>query len=108
MTTNTFRGHDIHREGREWLFSDTNAPVASTWKLRPCGYCNFTNTQEGHDGCFGRLPGVMNACCGHGDSRLAYIQFTAGLALRGFIARWTGLAIRRITRMVQDEVIHET
>jgi len=33
-------------------------------------------TDEGHDGCLGTLPGpIMNACCGHGNWKIAYIQY---------------------------------
>ncbi|WP_340074508.1 hypothetical protein [Leptobacterium sp. I13] len=39
-------------------------------------------TEEGHDGCIGTLSGVMNACCGHGDVKQAYIQFTDGKIVR--------------------------
>ncbi len=92
----TFRGHRIHKEDEEWFFSDTNELVSTSWKSRPCGYCNIANTSEGYDGCIGPLPGVMNACCGHGESNLAYIQFTVGLTLRGFMARWVGLAMREV------------
>ncbi len=91
----TFRGHEIHKEGGEWLFSDTAEPVAQAWKSRPCGHCRLPNTPEGHDGCIGHLPGVTNACCGHGEGGSAYIQFFFGLSLRGFLARWIGLAMKR-------------
>ncbi len=40
-----------------------------------CGHCGLKRTPEGHDGCIGKLKGVMNACCGHGDSSIAYVQF---------------------------------
>jgi len=40
-----------------------------------CGHCNLKRTTEGHDGCIGTLPNVMNACCGHGEIKAAYIQF---------------------------------
>lgn len=40
-----------------------------------CGHCNLKRTPEGYDGCVGELQGVMNACCGHGDYRMAYVQF---------------------------------
>jgi len=43
-----------------------------------CVHCLKGPTQEGHDGCLGTLPApVMNACCGHGKARLAYIQYWA-------------------------------
>jgi len=40
-----------------------------------CNHCNLDPTKEGHDACLGTLPNVMNACCGHGDVNLAYVQF---------------------------------
>lgn len=40
-----------------------------------CGHCNLKRTPEGHDGCIGELKGVMNACCGHGEDRMSYVQF---------------------------------
>lgn len=40
-----------------------------------CGHCNKKRTPEGHDGCIGTLKNVMNACCGHGEERVAYVQF---------------------------------
>ena len=44
-----------------------------------CSYCGLARTAEGHDGCLGTLPGVMNACCGHGgQAEGAYVQFCDG------------------------------
>lgn len=44
-----------------------------------CKKCKKGPTKEGHDGCLGTLPGlIMNACCGHGNDRLAYIQYWSG------------------------------
>lgn len=40
-----------------------------------CGHCGIKRTSDGHDGCIGTLSGVMNACCGHGEDRMAYVQF---------------------------------
>ena len=42
---------------------------------KSCGYCGKDNTPEGHDGCLGTLPGLMNACCGHGIESGTYVQF---------------------------------
>ena len=50
---------------------------------RVCGFCSREPTIDGHDGCLGTLPGVMNACCGHGEISLAYIQFENGGLVRG-------------------------
>lgn len=69
-----WRGHIISCTEDKWIYQDTKQPV-SEWKDRPCGHCKLSNTTEGHDGCIGALDGVMNACCGHGESRLAYIQY---------------------------------
>ena len=81
---NTFRGHKMHQGGSgDWFFSDTNEPVTTTWKHRPCGHCSLPNTAEGYDGCLGYLPGVMNACCGHGEPKSAYMQFEDGSIIRG-------------------------
>ena len=53
-----------------------------------CGKCKLPPTGEGHDGCLGTLPGdVMNACCGHGNDELAYIQYWDGSESRGRSAR---------------------
>lgn len=44
-----------------------------------CEHCGKGVTKEGHDGCIGTLPDeVMNACCGHGEDRWAYVQFGHG------------------------------
>jgi len=40
-----------------------------------CSHCKRYRTIEGHDGCIGTLDNVMNACCGHGEKAMAYVQF---------------------------------
>ncbi len=45
------------------------------YEKQVCGHCNLKRTKEGHDGCIGTLKGVMNACCGHGETKVAYVQF---------------------------------
>lgn len=48
-----------------------------------CGHCGLARTPEGHDGCLGTLPGVMNACCGHGgNAEGTYVQFPDGSCVR--------------------------
>ena len=84
------RGHPIVLRDRAWRFVDTGEPAKSTWKERPCGHCGQHNTPEGHDACLGELPGVANACCGHGSIEEAYVQFSSGGSLRGADAlAWT-------------------
>ena len=48
-----------------------------------CGHCGLKRTSEGHDGCIGELNNVMNACCGHGENKVAYVQFLDGSCIRG-------------------------
>jgi len=40
-----------------------------------CNHCQMKRTENGHDPCIGELSGVMNACCGHGETDMAYVQF---------------------------------
>lgn len=61
MAHNFLRGHEIE-------FVDEKG-------RRSCGHCGKDPTPEGHDACFGTLPGVKNACCGHGQLEEAYVQF---------------------------------
>lgn len=85
MTTRGhFRGHPIYSDG-EWRFCDTDEPTETTWKSRPCGHCGLMYPDpDGPDPCLGTLPGVRNACCGHGNRGQSYIQFTNGVVVRGF------------------------
>ena len=84
MTARSYlRGHPIISAGEHWVFEDTGEPTEETWKARPCGHCGRHDTPEGHDACLGTLPGVMNACCGHGMEREAYVQFLDGTDIRG-------------------------
>jgi len=78
-----YRGHPIEKTNKNgWVFIDTQIPVKD-WKNRPCGHCDKPNTIEGHDGCLGTLPNVMNACCGHGVVSSTYVQFDLQNVLRG-------------------------
>lgn len=75
------RGWIIERRGNEFVYADTNESTAGN--RRHCGHCGASDTPEGHDGCLGTLPGVLNACCGHGQEQEAYVQFTDGKHLEG-------------------------
>ena len=39
---------------------------------------------EEPDPCLGELPGVLEACCGHGRLEKGYVMFDDGTLLRGF------------------------
>ena len=72
----TLRGHPITLKAGLWVYQDTGKPTVGN--DRPCGHCGMGRTADGHDGCLGVLPGVMNACCGHGNESEAYIQLWTG------------------------------
>lgn len=78
-----FRGHEIEYLNNEWVFSDTKESTVTTFETRPCGHCNEFATPEGHDPCLGTLPGLMNACCGHGKAKEAYVQFMDSSCVNG-------------------------
>lgn len=72
--TNQHRGHNIvQQENESWIYVDTGQMVSQNPDRR-CGHCDLPNREDGHDSCLGVLPGVMNACCGHGDVRMSYVQ----------------------------------
>jgi len=81
--TDTWRGHAIKKvDPFGWVYADTGHPVAEN-PDRACGHCQKPNTAAGHDGCLDTLPGVENACCGHGQERDAYVVFDDGTRLAG-------------------------
>lgn len=48
-----------------------------------CTKCGEPHKHNEADPCLGMLPGVMNACCGHGKIGSAYLQFLDGQCIRG-------------------------
>jgi hypothetical protein len=82
-----YRGHCIELAKDKWVYSDTKELVRDFHFIRACGNCNMPYTNEGHDGCLGKLRGVTNACCGHGNIDEAYIQFLNAFCVRGEVAR---------------------
>lgn len=74
---NKFRGNHIYEKEGDWYFVDSDIPCIEYEKV-PCGICKELLTPEGHDPCLGTLPGVMNACCGHGETKEAYVQYWDG------------------------------
>lgn len=51
------------------------------WK---CPECGLTRQFDQLDPCFGRLPGVVFACCGHGGlvGTDGYVYFESGVIIR--------------------------
>lgn len=83
-----YRGHCIKlAKNGKWVYSDTEQPVKDFHLDRSCGNCGKPYTEEGYDGCLGKLKGIMNACCGHGDIEETYVQFLDGFCIRGNAAK---------------------
>lgn len=82
----SLRGHAIYHDGEDWRYTDTDLRTVDTHADRDCGHCHLPNRDDGHDPCLGELPGVMNACCGHGKPEEAYIQFSPTRDIRGVAA----------------------
>ena len=86
----TWRGHPTTWNGRHWLFDDNHKEVTRAYGKRPCANCQrvFQGSNIGDpDPCLGNLPGVKNACCGHGVPSMAYVVFNSGVVLEGFTVR---------------------
>lgn len=77
------RGHPVIHKNDEPFYKDTGLPVAGS-APRPCIRCKRLFNFGKPDACLGALPGVKNACCGHGNKEDAYIQFNSGVVVRGF------------------------
>lgn len=95
-----WRGHDIEfdKDKKVWVYSDTKQPVQDNVNIK-CGHCDKEATKEGYDGCLGTLIGLMNACCGHGDEKKAYVQFLDDTTIHGKDA----VEIQRILKKYSNE-----
>ncbi len=87
MVNSHFRGHPIIwvEESKSWAYLDNGQSIDVG---RPCGECGKSSVPGDGDGeidpCLGVLPGVANACCGHGTKSGSYIQFENGVIVSGF------------------------
>ncbi len=82
MTTSKWRGNAIYYSNGRWFYCSDNVKIRVD-PNRACAHCGKENTPEGHDSCLGTLKGVINACCGHGNEKDAYVQFLSGSIVRG-------------------------
>lgn len=81
ITTYIF-GRQFYWEEPSWHAVDDPATVWGTRADWPCPKCGQYMTKDGHDPCIANLPGVKNACCGHGLGG-AYIHFEDNQVWRG-------------------------
>lgn len=102
-TTSKYRDNNIIYKNNQWIFEDTQRPVSETKDTHVCGHCNQLSTEEGHDACLGTLIGLMNACCGHGNPKEAYVQFIDGNCVRGEDA----VMIQNILKRWKPDQTHE-
>jgi DNA-directed RNA polymerase subunit RPC12/RpoP len=80
--------------GHEWnpeLIPLAQCPECGSWRInrghrlpRVCRSCDrpLPNPAQGPDSCWGVLPGVKSACCGHG-TRKGYILFENDVKVEG-------------------------
>lgn len=83
-----FRGHPLIWVKNKWIYKDDGTDIpANGGEIRPCKKCGalFTLGEGEVDPCLGVLPGVSNACCGHGIRSRSYVCFTNGVVLKGFV-----------------------
>ena len=84
------RGHSLiwigDVEAGKWVYEDTHEDIPANGGVeRPCIKCGkLWPIDGGPDHCLGTLPGVDNACCGHGYPEDAYIRFRNGVVIKGF------------------------
>lgn len=82
-----FRGYKTIFINNEWFYEDTMEKSGFSGVVRPCKKCGkvFEGSNIGDpDPCLGTLPGVKNACCGHGVRSQSYICFENGVIIRDF------------------------
>lgn len=72
-----FRGHLIlfDQNKQYWVYADTKNRCGLGFEIRPCKKCGKVFGFNEPDPCLGELSGVINACCGHGIPKMAYINF---------------------------------
>lgn len=74
-----FRGHKLIWVDGRWIYADNNTEIPENGgEIRPCVRCGAIFPLNEVDPCLGVLPGVDNACCGHGIQSQAYVRFTNG------------------------------
>lgn len=83
VATSRVRGHPVRWDSclEVWRYSSDGAIAYA--EDRVCSHCGDPATADGHDSCISSLAEAENACCGHGDTVNAYVQFRDGHLIRG-------------------------
>jgi len=94
-------------DSEEWVYADDLSSISNE---RPCQRCGMLSTIDGHDACLANLPGVINACCGHGvldKDNYPYVMFVDKTTLRGEEAKKWIKENNRRQQMTNIEDGHE-
>jgi hypothetical protein len=85
--TDSVFGHVIDDTPAGPVYRDDGSPVDFK-NPRPCLGCKAACREGEHDPCIANLPGVLNACCGHGLDQSpnggpnGYVAFKSGRTIR--------------------------
>lgn len=82
MRRSFHHGYPIYYSPEGWKYEDNDKLIHT--EKRPCKKCGCKMPEYGPDPCLGNLPGVDNACCGHGKQDQAYIRFSNGTIIKEF------------------------
>lgn len=72
------------KNNNEFTYYKDNKEIDIDKELFTCKKCGKSAYNNEPDPCLGILPGVEYACCGHGNTKFAYIKFKDGTIIRGF------------------------
>jgi hypothetical protein len=75
-------GHKVYLADDMLVPRNSRGQFIKPDKLK-CTKCKKKATKDGHDPCIANLPGVTDACCGHGRHE-GYLIFENGTVIRGF------------------------
>ena len=83
--TARLRGHQCIHTDMGWRYADDGELVDD---VRSCAHCGrppiaVPGIVGRVDACIGVVPGVVRACCGHGEPDDAYVVYKDGTTIRG-------------------------
>jgi len=82
MNLNYLMGHGVYMADDMLIARNSRGQFINIDKLK-CTKCKKKATKDGQDPCIANLPGVTDACCGHGRHE-GYIVFENGVKITGF------------------------
>ena len=79
---NYIMGHEVYTSEDLLTHRNNRGQFINPYKLK-CRKCGKVANKDGQDPCIANLPGVTDACCGHGRHE-GYIVFENGVKIIGF------------------------